>query len=98
MPSSSLPIPDGPAREVIDGHADLTPSFSPDGHDLISANRLIWSVAAEYRRTPPPEPTSWLRMTEAERAQIRGQRRRGHLRLVTAEETDTTRTDAKEAA
>lgn len=54
--------------------------YSPDGFDQSSVNRLIWSVSAEHRRHPPGEPTSWLRMPEDEKAEIRP-RRRG-LRLV----------------
>lgn len=70
---------DGLTGGYGDDDVDL-PRYSPDGFDQSSVNRLIWSVSAEYRRCPPGEPTSWLRMSEAERAEIRP-RRRG-LRLV----------------
>ncbi|WP_028924962.1 hypothetical protein [Pseudonocardia acaciae] len=81
------------AREFIDATDDVTFARDcGDGMDFRTTTRAQWDVGAELRRTGlRQEPTSWLSMSEAERAQIRPPRRRtpaGLLVLVRGEGAD----------
>lgn len=72
------------AREYL-AAIDDTQSYAPDGLDFTAVTRCQWDVYDELRKCGIPEPTSWMSMSDQERAEIRRPRRRtasGVLRLV----------------
>lgn len=71
---NSLPVPDGPARKLIDAPG-LPEWHCPDSYDLVAANQAIWAACREHWLKPAPEPSAWMRMSEAERDGIRARRR-----------------------
>lgn len=78
---NSIPVPTGPARDVIDAREDLDPAL-PDGLSRTDAYRAVWQTAAAAADSDATVLTPWMRLSEEEKSEVRAARRRGRLTVV----------------